>query len=304
VGRTKWFGCIVALVVAIAAGCTSPPAPVGKSRNGAADKTAVVGGPVVRTTGAPSVVFYGDSLTWESTRYIPALAGQKGLAVTEHSFVATAICDWFPDMWARLPKERPTVVVIAFYGNSWTKCMSDGHGGWLQGAAKAAKYERDAAAATAIALASGSRVVLVGAPRSRDQMSDPQWEGVRNAYRRVARQYPDRVVFRDAGEDIAPNGVYSPTRPCLARERDMVNADGSHVCENGETIVRAPDGLHFCPHGLDNAIGQPGHCPRYMSGGYRYIRTLVDAASHAAEAVHVRATTLPRPAAEPLSRRS
>jgi hypothetical protein len=301
VGRTKRFGCLVALVLALAAGCTSPPAPVGKNRT-PVDKAVGGGDGGARATGTPRVVVYGDSLTWESTRYIPALAAQEDVSVTQHSFVATAICDWFPDMWARLPQERPTVVVLAFYGNSWTRCMSDGNGSWLQGAAKAARYERDAAAATAIALASGSRVVLVGAPRSRDQMNDPQWEGVRNAYRRVAKRYPNRVFFRDAGEDIAPDGVYSPTQPCLPRERDFVNPDGTDACKNGEIIVRAPDGLHFCPYGLDNAIGQPGRCPRYMSGGYRYIRTLIDAAAQAAPATQARATTLPRPAATPLGR--
>jgi hypothetical protein len=299
VGRTKRIGCLVALVLAVAAGCTSPPAPVGKGRGKTSGQTAGEG--IVRATGTPNVVFYGDSLTWESTRYIPRLAAQKDLAVTEHSFVGTAICDWFPDMWSRLPKERPDVVVFAFFGNSGTDCMKDARGALYQGAGKVAKYERDANAAAAIAMASGAQVVFVGVPRSRDQMSDPKWEGVRNAFREIARRYPNRVAFRDAGTDIAPNDVFTETLPCLARERDMVNADGSRVCDNGETIVRAPDGLHFCPHGLDNAMGQPGHCPRYMSGGYRYIRTLVDAGWQATRA---RATTLPRSAATPLNARA
>jgi hypothetical protein len=282
VGRSRLFGCFVAVFVALGSACAAPGQP-----GGGAPGAGGGGAPA----GVPTVVVYGDSLTWESQSYIPGLAAEKGVQVTQHSFVATAVCDWFPDMWKRLPQERPDVVVFAFFGNSWTPCMRDGHGGWYQGADKAKKYARDTEAATAIALASGAKVVLVGAPRSRDQMSDPQWDGVRDAYRAIARRHPARVSFRDAGEDIAPDQTYAATQPCLPRERAMVERDGNRPCHNGRIIVRAPDGLHFCPHGLDNAIGQPGHCPRYMSGGYRYIRTLLDAAW---QSLDVSATTLPR----------
>jgi hypothetical protein len=145
----------------------------------------------------PRVVVYGDSLTWEARRYIPALAAQMHVQVTVYSFPGTAICDWFPDMWRRLPAERPTVVVDAFYGNSWTNCMKDSHGIALAGSATASRYKRDARAAAAIAMASGANVVFVGAPRTRLQMSDPDWQRVRNQFRVVAAEHPGRVTFRD-----------------------------------------------------------------------------------------------------------
>jgi hypothetical protein len=260
--KVRGFRALAGLLViaALATGCVAPVRPGGAA------------------VGPPRVLVYGDSLTWESARYIPEIATTEGLSVTEHSFPGTAICDWFRDMWVRIPAERPTVVVFAFFGNSWTNCMSDGLGGWLQGAAKVKKYDVDASAAATIALASGAKVVFLGAPRSRDQMHDPAWEGVRNDYRRVAQRHPQSVSFVDGGATIAPDDVYSDTQPCLPRERNLVESGGYRPCEHGRIIVRATDGLHFCPHGLDNAIGQPGHCPRYMSGGYRWITAMLDGA--------------------------
>jgi hypothetical protein len=229
-------------------------------------------------------VLYGDSLTWESQRYVSWLAAVNGVEGTEHSWPGTAICDYTSDMWARLPHERPTVVVLAFYGNSWTPCMRDGHGGWYQGAAKARKYEHDANAAVAIAIASGTKVVFVGAPRSREQMNDPGWERVRDVYRRLAARYPSQVFFRDSGPRIAPREAFREKQPCSPRERTLIEHDGYHPCVNGRIIVRSPDGLHFCPRGLANAAGQLGECPRYSSGEWRYMSTLIEAASQVARA--------------------
>jgi hypothetical protein len=223
-------------------------------------------------------VIYGDSLTWESQHYVARFATVNGVDVTQHSWVGNAICDYTSDMWSRLPHERPTVVVLAFYGNSWTPCMRDGHGGWYKGAAIARKYEHDAEAAIAIARESGSKVVFVGAPRSREQMSDAGWERVRDVYRRLAKRHRGQVFFFDSSSRIAPRDAFTETQPCSPRERTMVEADGYHPCVHGRIIVRSPDGLHFCPRGLANAAGQVGECPRYSSGGWRYMSTLVEAA--------------------------
>jgi hypothetical protein len=270
VRRFTFFVGVLALVAGLATACT----PL--VRAGSSAGATVSGGLEVMPT--PRVLVYGDSLTWESQRFLPGLAAAFGVQATQHSFAGTAICDWTPDMWSRIPHERPDVVVLAFFGNSWTPCMSDGKGDFLQGAAKTHKYEHDARAAVAIALATGSKVVLVGAPRAQSQMQDPDWEWVRDVYREQAAEHPGRVFFVDAGPNIAPDNTYVPTMPCLPRERDLVDTNGSRPCQNGRIIVRAPDGLHFCPHGLDNAMGQPGHCPVYMSGGYRYMQTIVSAA--------------------------
>jgi hypothetical protein len=256
------------LVAVVAAACAPAAAP-GTAPIPAALRT------------EPRVVVYGDSLTWEARRYIPAIAAQLHMQVSVYSFVGTAICDWFADMWRRLPAERPAVVVDAFYGNSWTKCMQDGHGVALAGAATAARYNRDAHAAAAIAMASGANVVFVGAPRTQREMSDPGWQRVRDQFRAVAAEHPGRVTFRDSGVNIAPDGRFAATVPCLPRERTLTDSSGVHACQNGRIIVRAPDGLHFCPHGLDNKLGQPGNCPVYMSGAYRYAVAIV-AAAHAA----------------------
>ena len=170
--------------------------------------------------------------------------------------------------------------MFAFYGNAMTACMR-GPSGPPTTASKAARYLRDAGAATDIALANGAKVVLAGAPRSQEQMHDPQWQAVRNTYRRIARAHPGRVFFHDTGTVVAPAGRYEKTQPCLPYERRMVDTDGTHPCRDGRVVVRAPDGLHFCPAGLGAAFTTPGGCPVYMSGGYRYARELLTAARDA-----------------------
>jgi hypothetical protein len=283
VRRFTLFAALFALVAGLATACTPLVHP------GSAGGATVRAG--FEATPTPSVLVYGDSLTWESQRYLPGIAAAIGVQATQHSFVGTAICDWLPDMFVRVPHERPTVLVVAFYGNSWTPCMSDTKGDFLEDGAKAAKYEHDATAAVAIAMATGSKVVFVGAPRSQDQMGDPNWQRVRNVYRDEAARHPGKVFFVDGGENIAPHDTFVSTMPCLPRERDLVDTNGSRPCEHGRIIVRAPDGLHYCPHGLDNAMGQPGHCPVYMSGGYRWMQTILIAARDSAGP---RPTILPR----------
>jgi hypothetical protein len=251
---------------------TAPPAPSAAGE----DAAGPIAPPVLR------VELFGDSLTWEARRYLPSVATAARVAVEQRSFPGVALCDWFDELWAQVPSRRPDVVVLAFYGNSFTDCMRDGRGGWLDGAAKAAKYERDAEAAVAIAAAADAQVVLVGAPRARDQMLDPGWERVRDAFRRVASRHPGRVTFADAGAAIAPDGEYRDTAPCLPREEGMVEHDGHRPCRDGRATVRAPDGLHFCPGTVAPAFAGWPECPRYMPGAYRFAHALVDAARIAA----------------------
>lgn len=286
------LGAILACI-GILAGVLAACAPTPNAQSPANDAPAVRVTPVDRATPARNVVVddsafagparvlvYGDSLTWEARRYFAELARPRRLVVHERSYVGSAICDWFGDMWTRIPAQRPDVVVFAFYGNIGTACMQDPTGP-PNTASKAAHYLRDASAAVAIALANGAKVVLVGAPRSRDQMLDPQWAAVRNTYRAIARQHPGKVFFHDSSTVIAPGGQFSMTQQCLPRERSLVDAFGTHQCEHGRIIVRAPDGLHFCPNGLDHAVGRPGDCPVYMSGAYRYAREILTAARDA-----------------------
>jgi hypothetical protein len=256
---------VLAVAGGVLAACAAPPprpatAPADGPRHGA------------------RILVYGDSLTWDARAYLPGIAAAMGVQVEERSFPGVAICDYLPDVRTRVRDHRPDVVVLAFYGNSRTPCMTDGAGGYRRGRDKAEKYEADATVAARLALRHGADVVLVGAPRSRDQMRDPGWERVRNAYRRVAQRYPERVSFADAGHDIAPGGVYTETQPCLPRERDLRDADGARPCRANRIVVRSSDGLHFCPDALDIVDHRAGSCPTYMSGAYRYGATIVSSA--------------------------
>jgi hypothetical protein len=275
--RLLAFGVVAVLAFVVVgptgrAESTAPPAGEQAGSAGAGGTARSIVPPVTR------VALYGDSLTFEARRYLPAIAAAHRVQLEERSFPGVAICDWFDDLASRLPTFRPDVVVLAFYGNSATECMADGPGRFLQGQAKADKYERDATMAAALARAVGAEVVLVGAPRSFEQQLDPGWERVRDAYRRVANRSEGDVSFVDAGPTIAPGGQYAQTQPCLPREQAMVEYDGARPCFAGRILVRSSDGLHFCPHGLDHAFGGWNECPRYMSGAYRYGLVLVGAA--------------------------
>ena len=75
------------------------------------------------------------------------------------------------------------------------------------------------------------------------------------------------MSYIDAGAAVlTPDGRYTPQLPCLDSE---TTADG---CTNGQIIVRAPDGIHFCP----TVSGGTQPCPVYSSGAHRFAGGMAD----------------------------
>jgi hypothetical protein len=58
------------------------------------------------------------------------------------------------------------------------------------------------------------------------------------------------------------NGAYTQTLPCLPAE--------PCTGPSGTNVVRAPDGVHFCPTGNTTAEGYFEVCDVYSSGAFRY----------------------------------
>jgi hypothetical protein len=278
-GRLRSFAIVFFALALVSCGGAARfvEAPATPSRGPVAPASPIRFVPAPVTPRGGLVVVYGDSLVAEAWPYLNLL-GAAGGSIDVHTWGGTATCDWFPDMFRTLPQKRPAVVVLAFSGNALTRCMETPSGAPLQGAAYLAAYRRDTNTAVAIATASGAHVVIAAAPRTKHAMADPHWDALFRIYRDAAVHRPRDVSYVNAGALIAPSGRFTATMPCLPHERKIVNADGSRPCQGGRIIVRAPDGVHFCPVGKAARRGVTDGCPVYSSGAFRYAAALVNAA--------------------------
>jgi hypothetical protein len=64
----------------------------------------------------------------------------------------------------------------------------------------------------------------------------------------------------DAGAALTDRGRWTATLPCLPVE----------PCAGSLAIVRAPDGVHFCPGSPAAVAGRTERCSVWASGAYRY----------------------------------
>ncbi len=63
------------------------------------------------------------------------------------------------------------------------------------------------------------------------------------------------------------NGAFSWTLPCLPTE--------PCTGPTGTDVVRAPDGVHFCPTGEDTFRGYFAVCNVYASGAFRFAAAML-----------------------------
>jgi hypothetical protein len=124
-----------------------------------------------------TVIFYGDSLSQQSTSHIDSTVRslRPGWRPVFRNHGGTAICDWLDDM-RNDGDENARVVVIQFSGNSLTSCMTrPGASGMCSLGNYAAciphgsqmwkdKYRADAAAAVSIWKPRGARILFVANP--------------------------------------------------------------------------------------------------------------------------------------------
>lgn len=200
---------------------------------------------------------YGDSLSWESGRYIKK--GLHGFKAKLHAFGGAAVCDMIQFLDADLSaakkaKNYPTFIMLETAGNSESDCMRDPATGsyYVSGSdAYYAKYTHDIGVIADIATTIHSRLAFITAPPTARSGSDTRLESIETATGWPVTDVPQQAV--------APNGVFAWTLPCLATESKRKG------CVNGQITVRAPDGRHFCPTGL-TADG----CAVYSSGEKRW----------------------------------
>jgi len=226
---------LVALVASavLAAACSSPP---------------------------PRVGLYGDSLGVESADAVRAtLDGDARLDAVVQG--GAALCDALPQIERDADRERHEVVLLQFTGNNVTDCMRGPDGRPLQGDALAAKYATDGETAVAALRDRGVEVVLVGSPVGARTTTPAQIDA---AFSSIADAWAAKgggVSYVDAGATVlAPDGTFTRTLPCAADEGP------DRGCEDGRIVVRAPDGVHFCPIATTGAAP----CPVYSSGARRF----------------------------------
>jgi hypothetical protein len=224
------------------------------------------------------VALFGDSLSWEAQPYYTDLVHVTGeTALTYDSHGGTAICDWLDRMREVETQYHPKAVDIEFSGNALTTCMA---GYAPPSEAYFEKYRTDTLAAIDIFVPAGAHVYLIGAPISRSQQeSDPNWDALNKQYAYIAAADPQHVTYVDAGAAVeGPGHTYTDTLPCLPVEP----CEGPVVDGVPSSVVRAPDGGHFCPVQSADTNGVIGGCPVYSSGAYRYADAMVHALSVAA----------------------
>ncbi len=225
---------------------------------------------------APKILVYGDSLIAEAQFRIESSIhfADPTAEVTLRSFGGTALCDWLPQMRSDAVL-RPDVVVIEFAGNAMTPCML------ARGTDERdvrMSYLLDAMTAAAYWIAGGqdTEVVIVGTPPRAVAPFLPERNPLDAVYQFVAAANGPRVSFRGAPEaalaattrDDSGAMRFPRELPCTPGERAMP------ACRDGEIVVRANDGLHFCP-----VPGtEVGRCGVYAAGVVRFGDAVAEAA--------------------------
>lgn len=207
-------------------------------------------------------MLYGDSLAWEARgAFALAFDERPGVNVHQRTFGGTAICDWLGAMADDVASLRPDVVVVEFSGNNFTACMHDDTGRPLTGDALVERYATDAAAVVDTFASLGTKVIFAGAPIARDGDGGRSITARLNErYARLART-SHAVRYVEAGASVLVGGSWIATLPCLRFE----------PCgAGGVNVVRAPDGLHFCPASSTAVRGVTGDCPVWSSGAFRF----------------------------------
>jgi hypothetical protein len=254
-------------------GALSGAKPADADRQAGKVAPALTDAAVLHLPDGSRVQLWGDSLAAEARQnFVAELAFRtRGkLHVDTHTFGGTATCDWLPNIEAEA-RAPIAAAVLEFSGNALTKCMTSPEGRPLRGAAYVAAYRQATLTAIRALHAAGARVYLVGAPRAKTTSAHGTGLQLRALYVSLAATLND-VVFVDAGAAVlTPAGAWTETMPCLAGEGI---AQG---CVAGRIIVRAPDGVHFCPGAGPAVRGVTSDCPRYSSGSVRFGRAMADA---------------------------
>jgi hypothetical protein len=206
----------------------------------------------------PRLAFYGDSLGMEAAPDFSFIGAKSGASVIVRAYGGTDVCDWFQAIATDEAVWHPSVAVMEFSGNNFTSCMA----GYAVGtAAYYTKIRQDTQAVINEFRGDGTRVVLVGLPLDYLAAFNANLQALNQLFSTLASANAG-VKFVDAGQAVMANGAFTWTLPCLSFE--------PCTGPSGTNIVRAPDGVHFCPDGNAKIEGFYAVCDVYSSGAFRY----------------------------------
>jgi hypothetical protein len=258
--RFVYVTVLVALAVFVVS-CSGPSRSSTTTSSGATSTT---------VSSRPTVAQFGDSLSYEARPYYQELVQAMGdIALSFDSFGGTAICDWLPRMREVETMSHPAAVVLQFSGNALTPCME---GVKPPSQAYYERYRADTQAA--IRIFPAAHVYLIGAPITKAQQSDPNWDRLNRQYAQIADDDPQHVTYVDAGTAVeGPGHTFVQTLPCLQGEP----CTGPVVDGMPSNTIRSTDGVHFCPVEIGDEQGVIGDCSVYSSGAFRYAQAMVEA---------------------------
>jgi ribosomal protein L24E len=214
----------------------------------------------------PRVALYGDSLAGEAGEDFNSLAQSAGASAFVRTYPGTAPCDWIPEMSADDAAFHPTDVVLLFTGANFTPCMN---GDALGSPQYYAKYQADMQAAIDLLRADGAHVFLVGVPYDESASLSANDATLNQLYASVAAANTG-VDYVDAGQSVMSYGSFTWTLPCLPGE--------PCTGPSGTNVVRAPDGVHFCPNGVTTQVAYYTECTVYSSGAFRFATAMLNPA--------------------------
>jgi hypothetical protein len=209
------------------------------------------------------IAFYGDSLGMEAGKNFSDLAQADGASALVRAYPGTAVCDFLAKMATDSASWQPTAVVLVFSGDNFTPCMA----GYPIGSPQYyAKYQTDIQTAIDLFRPHGTQVFLIGLPYDASSNANQNIANMNQLFASVAATNTG-VTYVDAGQAVMANGAFTWTLPCLPGE--------PCTGPSGTNLVRAPDGAHFCPSGMDTFEGYFAVCSVYSSGEFRFASAML-----------------------------
>jgi len=212
------------------------------------------------------IALYGDSLGMEAGLDFTSLAQAAGGSALVRAYGGTAVCDFLANMATDAISWRPTAVVLVFSGDNFTPCMA---GDPNESPQYYAKYQADIQTAIDIFRPHGTKVFIIGLPYDASSSANQNITNLNQLYASVAAANTG-VSYVDAGQSVMANGAFTWTLPCLPGE--------PCTGPSGTNVVRAPDGVHFCPTGQTTQEGYLAVCNVYSSGAFRFAEAMLSPA--------------------------
>ncbi|MEI7888726.1 MAG: hypothetical protein WCI34_00330 [Actinomycetes bacterium] len=218
--------------------------------------------------GLKKVNLYGDSLSVESAPFIKAALAKSGkVSFLSRAESGSAPCDWRGIIQHDVSTRPPDVALVETYGNNASACQRgvggtrpvfDTPGYWRM-------YHKDLDQLIK-SFPRSTYVILLSAPAAAmDMKTGHSHKAHMLALMRSIAHTRRNVTAVNAGGRLEfPAGHFARILPCVAKT----------PCPNhpkpGMAVVRAKDGLHFCPVIIWAKLKLLEHCPVVAYGAWRY----------------------------------